>query len=236
MTKDDFIRLAQPQPFTLAGQPLAAQPVFTGQGSCGWLWQGARFTNGYGHLGRGGKSLLTHRLVYEHLVGPIPEGLDVLHICDRKACCRVDHLRLGTQKDNMQDMIAKGRARYSRVPNKLSWPKVVAIRARWRPGTGPALAHEFGVRPQTISSIVHGKIGRSPIDSHERPRRPAGEDHPTAKLTAAQVATIRATHQPGAGPYRPGNTAALAREYGITPGSITDIVRGKTWRHTLPPT
>ena len=43
MTKDDFIRLAQPQPFTLAGQPLAAQPVFTGQGSCGWLWQGALY-------------------------------------------------------------------------------------------------------------------------------------------------------------------------------------------------
>jgi hypothetical protein len=80
-----------------------------------WLWQGAISQNrGYGLFqwwdGTRTKTRLAHRCSYELANGPIPEGMFVLHTCDVRACVNPDHLYLGTQKRNMQDMIERGRA------------------------------------------------------------------------------------------------------------------------------
>ncbi len=55
----------------------------------------------------------SNRFAYEHFVGPIADGLFVLHRCDEPLCVRPDHLWLGTHEENMADMIAKGRGRHS---------------------------------------------------------------------------------------------------------------------------
>ena len=55
--------------------------------------------------------ILVHRLAYEQVYGPIAPGLNVCHRCDRPTCCNPEHLFLGTQKDNLRDMFAKGRGR-----------------------------------------------------------------------------------------------------------------------------
>lgn len=56
------------------------------------------------------KVVRAHRFAWELEVGPIPEGMSVLHRCDNTRCVRApDHLFLGTQADNMRDMRAKGR-------------------------------------------------------------------------------------------------------------------------------
>lgn len=61
-----------------------------------------------------GRPRLETRVVWEQAFGPIPEGLLVCHHCDNSRCIRLDHLYLGTQRDNMQD-----RLRRDRNPNTL---------------------------------------------------------------------------------------------------------------------
>jgi len=70
-------------------------------GSC-WLWTAGKFPAGYGCLGVGGKSVLTHRFSYELLVGPIPEGLEIDHLCRVRACCNPSHLEPVTSAENVQ--------------------------------------------------------------------------------------------------------------------------------------
>jgi hypothetical protein len=77
-----------------------------------WLWTAQLCTTGYGVIGAGGKygpPLNAHRVSWELHVGPIPTDLWVLHKCDVKKCVNPDHLFVGTQQDNMSDMIRKGR-------------------------------------------------------------------------------------------------------------------------------
>ncbi len=51
------------------------------------------------------------RAIWDQVYGPIPPRLYVLHSCDNKKCINPEHLFLGTQEDNMNDMIRKGRHR-----------------------------------------------------------------------------------------------------------------------------
>lgn len=64
-----------------------------------WLWMGAR-TGGYGNVRVNGRTTKAHRAVYEHLVGPIPEGMHLDHLCRTKACVNPDHLEPVTGEEN----------------------------------------------------------------------------------------------------------------------------------------
>ena len=61
---------------------LARLGTYPGAEPC-WLWPGALTASGYGKVGPGpeGGTGLVHRIVYEHMVGPIPKGLDLDHLC-----------------------------------------------------------------------------------------------------------------------------------------------------------
>lgn len=75
-----------------------------------WLWLGSRHPTGYGQFSIKFKKMLAHRYAWSLENGPVPEGLYVCHKCDNPPCCNPAHLFIGTQKDNLADMKAKGRA------------------------------------------------------------------------------------------------------------------------------
>ncbi len=71
-------------------------------GDC-WIWRWSRFrTNDYGHWLINGKHHLAHRFAYEALVGPIPPGHDLDHLCRVKACCNPAHLEPVTRSENLR--------------------------------------------------------------------------------------------------------------------------------------
>jgi DNA-binding XRE family transcriptional regulator len=65
--------------------------------------------DGYIKVTRGGKGWWLHRYVYTQNFGEIPKGLVILHTCDEPSCMNIEHLRAGTQQDNLKDMLEKGR-------------------------------------------------------------------------------------------------------------------------------
>lgn len=86
------------------------------------LWPGALTPAGYGttHIGERGARIkvYVHRLTWEAAHGPIPSGLQIMHRCDNPPCYRLDHLRAGTQVDNLRDMFEKGRASTGKKPKR----------------------------------------------------------------------------------------------------------------------
>lgn len=118
-------------------------------GGC-WEWQSAHNQAGYGQfiIGRPGNGVISvHRWAYEHFVGPIPDGLLVLHKCDNSRCSNPDHLYVGTQKDNTNDKKARGRYAKTHVfgprHRKLTDDDVRAIRLDERPQYVIAAAYKI---------------------------------------------------------------------------------------------
>lgn len=64
-----------------------------------WLWQGSS-SHGYGTITEDGKRYRVHRLSYEYFIGPIPDGLQLDHLCRNTLCIRPDHLEPVTNFEN----------------------------------------------------------------------------------------------------------------------------------------
>ncbi len=127
------------------------------------LWGGSVDTSkGYGTFFMpGSRPTGAHRVAYELMVGPIPEGLYVLHRCDNRLCINPTHLFLGTHQDNIADCVAKGRqARGEKQGfSKLTADDIIAIRRRCQDGESQrSIAEEFGVCQQSISNILRGVL------------------------------------------------------------------------------
>lgn len=117
------------------------------------VYTGLRTRKGYGYVWFDGKNVFTHRLAWQLANGPIPRGLCVLHRCDNRACCKPEHLFLGTLADNNRDMASKARGRAKLTPQQ-----VREIRTRYASGeSSNALAEEFGVAQSTTRHIVTGR-------------------------------------------------------------------------------
>jgi hypothetical protein len=126
------------------------------------LWAGATNDAGYGVLGKGGRGggmILAHRLSWELANGPVPDGLFVLHRCDNPPCVNAGHLFVGTDQDNHDDCVSKGRqSRGEQKPNsKLTSESVHQIRCRRASGESMnAIARSLEVDAETVRDVVRG--------------------------------------------------------------------------------
>lgn len=143
-----------------------------------WEWQGVRKKPPglpYGRISVCNKLESVHRVMYELTFGVVPDGLNVLHKCDNPPCCNPDHLVTGTQAENCDDCIAKGR-----------WPTGDNHWTKKRPELMPKGQDHWSKRlpDRQARGAKHG------TKTHpEKIRR--GERHHNVKLTDRQVAEIR---------------------------------------------
>ena len=76
-----------------------------------WIWKASCDKRGYGQFNIAKKMKRSHRIAWKLTFGEIPKELYVCHKCDNPPCCNPNHLFLGTQKDNIADMLRKGRGK-----------------------------------------------------------------------------------------------------------------------------
>lgn len=133
-----------------------------------WVWTGGpKGDTQYGklrvlHKTQGSKkaySVYVHRLVYTAIFGYIPKDKVICHTCDNPRCCRPTHLKLGTQKENVQMLMARrpflnaaklNSGQVALVKRMLDQPKT----------TQREIAGYFGVSRQAIGAIKTGKTWR----------------------------------------------------------------------------
>jgi hypothetical protein len=146
-----------------------------------WDWQASKHGQGYGLFKLKSRTEFAHRIAWRIAhKSDIPNGLCVLHSCDNPACVNPAHLRVGTQQDNMDDKVTRGRQartgalrpatgmnsgahthpekRARGVKNgrsKLTVEQVQEIRARSKKGESQsAIARSFEVHRTQIGAIV----------------------------------------------------------------------------------
>ena len=125
-----------------------------------WLWDKCVDNKGYGLFHFGGRTRRAHRVSYELYKEDIPKGKHVLHKCDTPSCVNPDHLYIGTNDDNVQDKVRKGRSLIGiKNPSaKLTEDDVRAIRKDHRPQR--ELAKIYSVDQALIQRIRAGKLWR----------------------------------------------------------------------------
>lgn len=170
-----------------------------------WEWSRGRHRQGYGELSVDGKMKLAHRVAYETMCGPIPDGMKVCHTCDNPPCINPEHLFLGTQLENVRDCVSK-----LRFGNPLSPDQKAEIRRLREAGVSPRdVAERFNVSQSRVAGIIKVGSGRG--------------NHHRAKLDAAKVRAIRAARAGGA------KRRELAEAQGVSLATVDKVISGRAW-------
>ncbi|WP_327345979.1 hypothetical protein [Streptomyces europaeiscabiei] len=166
------------------------------------------------------------------LVQGDPGDQYVLHSCHRgqEGCISIRHLYLGSQQQNVADMVSAGRHAHGERNGhaRLTAKQVQGIRERAGTVIQGALAAEFGVSRQAIAHVIHGRTwgdNQGPVAKVSA----RGARIAVAKLDETAVRSIRSRYVRGSRWHDRGNRAALAAEYGVSERTIMDVVRGETW-------
>lgn len=177
-------------------------------GEC-WMWLGSKVGMNYGQFYLQGRTRRAHRVAWEIAIGPIPDGLCILHICDNPSCVNPRHMRLGTYADNNKDAAQKGRSAKGERHGSRTHPDRLPRGDR----NGSRLHPERMPRGERHGSRTHP-------ESILR-----GEKHTQAKLTEEEVKAIRKSRNEGM------TTSKLAQEYAVNISTIKRIVNGRLWSH-----
>lgn len=169
-----------------------------------WIWQHAKSKAGYGMKSVNNKRFFVHKLNYESHIGAVPEGKELDHLCRVRQCVNPHHLEPVSHIENMQ----RG------ARSKLTTEKVQEAIARCAAGeTRKSVADSLGVDSSVISEVVRG-IGWGGVGTLPKAR----------KLTAESAEDIRRRVTKGE------RQVDLAKEYGLHPVYVGEIVHGKRWK------
>lgn len=196
-----------------------------------WVWLGVTSPKGYGWAKAGGKRRVpAHRLAYVLANGPMPlltggKPTCVLHRCDNPPCCNPAHLFLGSNRDNIDDMLAKGRSRKGERHGRAKLTETDVLAILGSADTDAALAQQFGVTTATIVAVKQRRIWKHLRDSHGNPYAPvpltyASRKSGKRKLGPEDVRAIRADlrlHR------------EIAADYGINRNMVGRIKSGDRW-------
>jgi hypothetical protein len=163
-----------------------------------------------------------HRLVADAFLAPDAERPQINHKNGHRKDNRAANLERCTNRENALHASGQGWLKHGseHAATHLTEAKVLEIRHRFAAGEKIAdLASEFSITLGTISPLIRGRTWRHVPDAIIR------AEHSRATLTAADVLTIRRRHHTGA------SQAALCREYNVTPGTMSALISGKTWKH-----
>ena len=121
-----------------------------------WEFKGSKNKNGYGKIGVGGKKNdSAHRVIFKIYNSDIPKDMVILHTCDNPSCCNPKHLVLGTQNDNIQDMVQKGRNKV-RTGSIMPLELLEEIKNTYsgQKGFKIEMARKYSCSPTTITNLI----------------------------------------------------------------------------------
>ena len=127
-----------------------------------WEWAGTCFFSGYARAGlssRKGKKYSQHanRMSYEVFIGDIPKNMLVCHKCDNPKCVNPEHLFLGTPKDNLMDMVKKGRSLKGEINPNSKLTEEIVKKIRRSKKSREFLSEKYEVSVCTIRDAQNGR-------------------------------------------------------------------------------
>lgn len=196
-------------------------------GKC-WTWTGSKRIHGHGRFDVKGIGTSAHRFSYHIHNGPIPEGHGVLHKCDNGSCVNPAHLETGTQQDNVDDMISKGRNARGEKRSIIKIKTVLEMRRLYEAGKSiKEIMEIFNLKRGVVSKTVHGKAWKHiPVSDACQTRPNCGETRSQSKFTESDVRWIRSEAAKGRMTYK-----AMAEKFHVTLSAISSVVNRYTWKH-----
>lgn len=129
-----------------------------------WNWGGKTNKGGYGMCKIYLRETLTHRVAYMCAINDIPKNMCVCHQCDNPKCCNPNHLFLGTNRDNAEDMFRKNRNAKQEAHGKATITNETALKIKAMSDSGmgaTAIHRQLGVSMGVVSKIIYGLAWRS---------------------------------------------------------------------------
>lgn len=184
-----------------------------------WVWNWSVSEKGYAAVQLSGRAHRAHRVAYELVNGPIPDGLMIRHLCGNPSCVNAEHLIPGTQTQNSIDMVDAG----NQVTQKLRRTDADKIRQIFAAGgiSRSEIARQYGVTPGTIRLIIANKTFQDEYYSPPSMRKKKSVFSVLDNELAKEIRKI----------YARGGISqqAVAEMYQVSHSTISSIIRNKLY-------